>query len=534
MNYRFSLKTSGSSSLERDKNNKNKRKGTVLIVTIFLFLAFSTLALGLIYLSQVYLQIGGYEKNSSRLDYCSENGIKEGFHHLAAAIESAPSPAVISEERYIELRDDARGLGNCLLEEAAGVLFPVQIQAQEETMIWQSRTDCLLEKVTERGDFLLAVFSLPVQAEGRLRSLALRRSTSLEARAEVLAGHIPLSAIPFLLNKTLSPEERRDFVEENDITLLPSSREILPPRISFADTPLIPQSAAPLLEKALDIEIFRPQDMTAAKLRSVLGLEESQDPVPEGVYLIRNDLGLAGVYVQGDVLEMVAAVQGTFQVISFRLGDSVWVLKYSPAESKTSFLSPQGEEAFDLVPLGWIIISGEVLSLGGGVVESDGEVRLVTDREVPSILPGVNLTMVASGTITITSHLIQQGLSWQEGIPYLKSEQAQVVIFSTGRDLWTEAAIEGGVVIAADAPKELKVQAELTAGGEGFKVEGENKALRVLGSIQTTAFSSSGNQLSLTPWAPRFDSENTSLMAPQAAQPVLLITRFGASEWKEY
>ena len=324
MNYRFSPKTSGSSSLERDKN---KRKGTVLIVTIFLFLAFSTLALGLIFISQVYLQVGGYSKNSSRLDYCSENGIKEAFHHLAAAIGSAPSPAVISEERYIELRDDTRGLGKRLFEEAAGIFFPVQIQAQEETMIWQSRTDCLLEKFVEKDNFFSAVYSLPVQAEGRLRSLAFRRPTSLEARAEVLAGRIPLSAFPFLLNKTLSPEERRDFLEENDITLLPSSREILPPQVSFADAPLIPQSAAPLLEKALDIEIFRPQDMTAAKLRAVLGLEESQEPVPEGVYLIRNDLGLAGIYVQGDVQEMVAALEGNYQVISFRLGGSVWVLK---------------------------------------------------------------------------------------------------------------------------------------------------------------------------------------------------------------
>jgi hypothetical protein len=231
---------------------------------------------------------------------------------------------------------------------------------------------------------------------------------------------------------------------------------------------------------------------------------------------------------------MVAAVDGSFQVISFRLGNGVWVLKYSPSEGKTSFLSPQGEETFDLVPLGLIIFSGEVLSLGGGVVEAEGEVRLVTDREVPSILPGVSLTLVASGKITITSHLVQQGLSWQEGIPYVKSEQAQVVIFSTGRDLWTEEAIEGGIVIAAGAPQDLKVQAALTAGGEGLRVEGENKSLQVLGGIQTTAYSSSGNQLSLTPWAPTPGSENATLLAPQTAQPVLLITRFGASEWKEY
>ena len=531
MNYRFSPRTSGSSSLEGDKN---KRKGTVIIVTLFLFLAFSTLALGLILISQVYLQVGGYEKNSSRLDYCSENGIKEGFHHLAAAIGSAPSPAVISEERYLELRDVARGLGIIPLEEAAGIRFPVDIKSQEGSMIWQSRTDCRIEKVVERDGFFLAAYSLPLQAEGRLRGLPFRRPTSLEARAEVLAGRIPLSALPFLLNKALSPEERQDFLEENDIALLPSSREILPPRVSFADEPLIPETATPFLEKALDIEIFRPQDMTASKLRSVLGLEESQEPVPEGVYLIRNDLGLAGVYVQGDVLEMVTAIEGSSQVISFRLEEDIWVLKYSPSESKTSFRSPQGEEMFDLVPTGPIIISGEVLSLGGGVVNTDGGVRLVTDREVPSILPGVNLTLVASGKISITSHLVQQGLIWQEGIPYVKSEQAQVVIFSTGRDLWTEAAVEGGIVTAAGAPQDLKVQASLTAGGEGFTVEGENKTLRVLGSIQTTAYSSSGNQLSLTPWSPGFDSADASLPAPQATQPVVLITRFGASEWKEY
>jgi len=502
-------------------------------VTIFLFLAFSTLALGLIFVSRIYLQVGGYEKNSSRLDYCSENGIKEGFHHLAAAIGGAPSPAVITEERYLELQDDTRGLGNLLLEEAAGLRFPVQVDAQEDMMVWQSRTDCRLEKFVERDDFFLAAYSLPVQSEGRLKGLALRRPTSLEARAEVLAGQIPLSALPFLLNKSLSPEERRDFLEENDITLLPSSREILPPQVSFADAPLIPESAARFLEKSLDIEIFRPQDMTAAKLRSVLGLPESQEPVPEGVYLIRNDLGLAGVYVQGDVQEMVAAIEGSFQVISFRLGDGAWVLKYSPSESKTTFRSPEGEEVFDLVPLGLVIIDGEVLSLGGGVVEPGGEVCLITDQEVPSILPGINLTLVASGKITITSHLVQQGLSWQEGIPYVKSEQSQLVIFSTGRDLWTEAAVEGGIVIAAGAPEEIKVQAALTAGGEGLKVEGENKTLRILGSIQTTGYSSSGTQLSLTHWAPNPESEGT-ILAPQTAQPVLFISRFGASEWKEY
>jgi hypothetical protein len=401
-------------------------------------------------------------------------------------------------------------------------------------MIWQSRTDCSLGKLVESEGFCLAGYSLPIQAEGRLKNLGHRRPTSLGVRVDVLAGHIPLSAFPFLLNKELSAEEGGDFLEENGITLLPSSREILPPQVSFTAEELIPGSAAPFLQKALDIEIFRPQDMTAAQLRSVLGLEESREPVPEGVYLIRTDLGLAGVYVQGDVQEVVTAIEGSYQIISFRQANGTWVLKYSPEESRTSFLSPQGEETFNCVPLGLIILSGQVLSLGGGIVEPGGEVRLVTDREVPSILPGINLTLVASGKIAITSHLVQQGLSWQEGIPYVKSRQSQLVIFSTGRDLWTEAAVEGGIIIAAGAPQDLKVQATLTAGGGGFVVEGENKSLQVLGNIQTAAFSSAGSRLGLTPWTPRFDLDSAQLPAPQTAQPVIFIARFGASGWKEY
>jgi hypothetical protein len=505
----------------------------VLIVTIFLFLAFTTLALGLIFLSQVYLQIGGYEKNSSRLEYSSENGLKEAFHRLAAAFAGAPSPAVLSEERCRDLQDDARSRGNRLLEEAASIRFPIQVQGQAEGMVWESRTDCRLEKLVDRDGFSLAAFGLPVQAEGGLGNLTIRRAASLEARADVLAGHIPLSAVPFLLNKPLSPEERREFLEENQISMLPSSREILSPQIRFADGMLIPESAAPFLAKALDVEIFRPQDMTAAKLRSVLGLPESQDPVPDGVYLIRNDLGLAGVYVQGDIQEMVTAIEASYQVISFRLDEGVWVLKYSPAESRTSFLSPQGEETFGLVPLGVIIISGEVASLGGGIVEPGGEIRLVTDGEVPSLLPGVKLTLVASGKITISSHLIQQGLSWQDGIPYVKSEQSQLVIFSTGRDLWTEAAVEGGVIISADAPQDLKVQAALTAGGGGFTVEGGGKTLQVIGSLQANDYLSSGSRLLLAPRAPGMNSDDFA-PGPQTALPVLLISRFSVSQWKEY
>jgi hypothetical protein len=245
-------------------------------------------------------------------------------------------------------------------------------------------------------------------------------------------------------------------------------------------------------------------------------------------------MGLGGVYVQGDVEELVTAIEGSFQVVTFRMESGTWTLKYSPSQSRTAFLSPEGEEAFDLVPLGIIIIDGQVLSLGGGQVDAGGEASLIADQEVPSLLPGINLTLVASGEITITSHLLQQGITWQDGIPYLKSDQTQLVIFSTGQDLWGEEAREGGIIISQDAPQDLKVQAALTAGGEGIRVEGADKTLRLLGSIQTSEYFFSGRRLELTPWLPRLDGNDRPLFGPQTTEAVLFISRFSVAAWKEY
>jgi hypothetical protein len=39
------------------------------LVSVFLFIAFSTLGLGMIYMSQVYLKMSAFKKNSLVLDY---------------------------------------------------------------------------------------------------------------------------------------------------------------------------------------------------------------------------------------------------------------------------------------------------------------------------------------------------------------------------------------------------------------------------------------------------------------------------------
>ena len=511
---------------------EKRKTGTMFIVTIFCFFVFSTLALGLVFLSQIHLRLNGLRKDSVLMDYASENGIKTGFHDLMKALNSATSPRVISKENYERLKESTACAQLRLVEEAVGRSFPVVILETGEGLTWKSQTNCFWDSFAEAENFFLAQFRLEIDSEGWLKSLPPRRNSRLQTRAGILAGHVPLSFFPLLIDKNLDSEERHDFEKENEIEITLPPQNLSPAQASFAQEALIPQEADALIEKALNIKIFRPQDLSTAKLRLVLGLEESDAPVPDGVYLLQNDLGLGGIYVQGDVKEMVTAIEEDFQVISFRMEEDSWILKFSPSRSKTLFYSPSGLLSFNLLPLGIIIVNGKVESLGGGMVDAAGEVRLVRDEEIPSLLSGINLTLVASEKITITSHLIRRGVTWQEGIPYLKEKDAQLVIFSTGKDLWQDEARDGGIAIEADAPAGIQIHASLAAQGEGFRIEGKNRDIRLVGSLQTTEYIAQGNRLQIFPQHPS-DFMNAAVLMPETEKPVIFLSFFEILAWKE-
>jgi len=505
----------------------------MFIVTLFCFFIFSTLALGLIFLSQVFLKVNGWRKNSVRLDYASENGVKAGFAEIMQSIKNSASPKVISEEDYEELKSSLAETRARLLEETTGLSFPLDILETTEDMGWSSRTSYLLEKVTEAGNFLVVFYGLSIDSEGWLKSSFPRRKSHLQSRVGILAGHVPLFSFPLLINRNLRADEKASFEQSNEIQVVPWPENRLPAQAIYVAEPMIPQDADGLLEKALNIKIFRPQDLSAAKLRMALGLDESEAPVPEGVYLIQNDLGLGGIYVQGDVKEMVTAIEGNFQVISFRMEEDSWVLKFSPSRRETHFYAPSGPLFFSLTPLGIIIINGKVESLGGGMVDETGEVILVQHEEIPSLLQGVNLTLVASDEITITSHLIRQGVVWRQGIPYLKEKSGQLMIFSTGKDLWEDETREGGISIAADAPDRVEIQASLMTHGQGFRILGENKVVNLAGSLQTTDYISMGNRLEIIFQNPS-EIMDAAPNAPLSRLPVLFLSSFETLEWREY
>jgi hypothetical protein len=506
----------------------------MMIVNAFLFLAFTTLALGMLFLTQVYLRLSGFRSNASLLEYSSENGIKDGTRYLLEAIGRATLPGSISEERYVELRDAALNSGIAVIEDALQVRFPVLIRDESGAMTWTSLTGCLLDRVIEAETCFSARFRLRIDSTGGLKNFVPQKNSSFDGQADLLAGNIPLPFIPFLISQEAAEETGEEFAARNNITLAQSHHNLAPIQPVITEDDLIPQDALPLLQKALQIKIFSPQDLSAAKLRSVLGLGASTEPVPDGVYLIRTDLGLGGVFVMGDVREMGLAIEDGRQVVSFLTDAGLWTLKFSPSLSQTLFSGPSGEETFDYVPLGIIMVTGKILSLGGGVAGPDGGVRIIQDQEIPSLLQGVNLTLVAADKITITSHLLREGVKWQAGIPYIKEEQAQLIIYSTGRDILQGSPVEGGIVIAENAPRDIKIQASLAARGTGFGILGGEKKVQILGGLQATGYESGGNELRLTALPPGTEWEMLALPAPLTARPVLSLSQFKALDWREF
>jgi hypothetical protein len=283
----------------------------------------------------------------------------------------------------------------------------------------------------------------------------------------------------------------------------------------------------------LNIGVFRPGDLTPARLREALGLEPSTEPVPDGVTLIRNDLGLGGVFVQGDLDEMVLAINGAAQVIAFRAAGTEWVLEFSPSESRTIFRTPEGSFAFDLVPLPIVIVNGCIASLGGGWVDGDGRVEMLFDDERPAVLSGVDLTIVSADKVTISSHLVLEGVRWQDGVPYVKDSRAELVIYSAGRDVATGEARGGGVAVGAEAPADLKLQASVTAAAGEFTIEGSGKDVELLGALHAAGYAGNGNALAIARDERAMAGEFPE-NAPLAATPQLAVFSLKVLVWKEY
>lgn len=489
------------------------------------------MGLGMIYITQAHLALSGLKRNSQLLDQTCENGIKIGYGQLTEILSSAYSPVVMTSDEWEKLKEDSITGGTETIETILHEKVPISRNMVWEDQIWDLLISFKQNKHQENQTYFSAAYTACIRCAGQLKNFKPQKISSLLVSIDIFAGNLPLSLFPFLISQNIPEQKKSSFLKDNQIELIPGN--ILPqtPQIIFDEQQLLKGFQQELIEKTFKIKLFKPQDLSASRLRTILGLEPSDNPIPEGVYLIKDDLGLGGLFIQGDVLELGLAVYEEYQVVSFTMEIGCWILMFSPQKSLTFFITPEGEENYDLLPLEIIIINGNVFSLGGGIFSPPDTIEIIKDQEIPAIMNGINLTIVASEKITISTHLLYQGLKWEQGMPYVKESDTKLHLFTSGQDVFGNETENTGVKIGDDSPDDLKIQASITAAGEGLLVEGTRKDISLFGSLQINEISSGLNRMRIM-----IDDRfllNKGLLenSPAATKPVRYLQSYQPEEW---
>ena len=494
-------------------------------MSAFIFLIFSTLGLSMLFVTQIYVKISGYKKNQIILDYAAENGIKKGLHQFTIALGETSSLFVLDNEEYEELRESAHSGGSLILAKWFGQDFPFAISDTWDRLSWTCQTIYLLEKFKQQESYFRANYNFKFFSAGGIRNTLNKKHMSLFSSLDILSGCIPLASIPIIIGNTYEPED-------GEIQIVQTDSGLLLPGILDRQGQLLPRDILTQVNSALNIKLFSIKDLTNRTLRQALGLEVEDSPVPQGIYLIQDDIGLGGVFVQGNVDELLLCIEDNAQVISFTQEEQEWLLKFTPEECRTVFETPQETYQFERLPRSTIIVNGSIRSLGGGVVSASGRPEKTT-QEIPCLLDGIHLTVVSPDEISITSHLLHQKLTWKEKIPYLKYARSQLNLLVSGTGITDSDLHSGKIIIPEESPPDLKIQASLTASGEGLSTLGTGKTVYLTGSLHVSKFRSNGNYFKLIPDARFLHQDDLLSDAPLTAKPVLYPVNFRIDQWVE-
>ncbi len=516
------------------QNKKQLKKGAVTLVCAFMVFLFTTLGLTTLMMTQVNLKLSQYRKNSILTDYASENGIKLGFAQLSELISGIQEPVILSEQEFTSLKEDSLNNGEQAIELLLSSEIPLTTSGEWEYMKWSCLTTFTKTCVKDNSTYFISEYKVDLRSQGKVYEYRTSRIKTLSCLLTLFTGNIPLSTLPLLKDKNTNHIPEKEFLENNNISVFSSGEDDSIPKIYLSEDELIPDTASEQIREALNIKTFKPQDLSDQKLRQILGLEITDEPVPGGVYLIKDDLWLGGIFIQGDVDEMVLAVEQDYQVIKITHEAGIWILKFNPQTNETCFTTPLETQYFDLTPKGIIIVNGGIKSLGGGYVNPSGGIEMLgQEGQVPSVLKSVNLTIITSEEITISDHIIHEGVQWIDSVPYVKDSHSQLNIFAGGNDLVKQEERTGGITIENTSPDDLKIQASLTTSTGEFSIKGENKTVSILGSVHASEYSTNQNELNIFADSRFLDDENLLRNSPIIKSPLLHLAGLEIREWKE-
>lgn len=455
--------------------------GSALMVCLLVMAVLMTLGTGLLVNSRLFLQTHGLRKMTRLTAIAAENGIKQAWSRVEVRAGEILPEAEISPEFFqsFKLAPESSGLEiiRPLLEAGSSGL-----EDDFSGLRWETFTTAGLSGLYSGDQYLKATFGFNIKSTGRAQGFGGVRVEELKCELTLLAGHLPLNQVPALVNEGGIQKEALSRVSVRN--LQPGTAPAA--GLKTVSPGFIPDDALPLLARGL--KLLKPGSLPNWLLRQALQLEPGNEPIPDGVYLVQDSLGPGGVYVQGELTRLLLGIDDGFQIVQFQQAEKVWLLRFNPSTARTSFIAPTGHMDFDRLPIPVIMINGRVLELAAGRPDGSGFLKGDDDdADTPAFLSGLKLTIVCSGKITLTSNLISDGLEWREGLPYLRSKQSQLIIWSTGKDFQSAEPVEGGISLLGHQEGSVAVEASLVAGGHGLSVDTEADQIQLIGSLAASS-----------------------------------------------
>ncbi|HMA53446.1 MAG TPA: hypothetical protein VKT17_03245, partial [Acidobacteriota bacterium] len=240
------------------------------MTVLLLMVVFSGLCLAMLQASGIHLKINGFRRFSTLLDCASENGLKRGFGDLSSWLEAEGLLAPVPEDRVEAVRAAPLQEFPRLLEAALGSAFPRVLEETFGGMTWESRTECGFESFTDRGGYLRISAALRIESTGGLLDVRPRRVSALEGSIGFLAGRLPLAAVPLYIRGEMTGGEKAAFCLENRISQPRKAGQSMGTGLAAAPGGVLPEDAGELAAKALNVGIFKPGELSPARLRETL------------------------------------------------------------------------------------------------------------------------------------------------------------------------------------------------------------------------------------------------------------------------
>lgn len=204
------------------------------------------------------------------------------------------------------------------------------------------------------------------------------------AAVDILSGKIPLALIPFFVHQKINTAEE-NYLSENRIDLINTQNPVI------NDIP-IDFDISDFLIDSLKIS---GETLSWSKLRERFGLEISDEPLKQGIYLVSEGDAIESVFIQGDLQRLIFTAGDDTQKLEFHLQDGTYELTYIPGEPY--FFCPDPLIGNCLLFKEKIIVNGNVWSLEQG-------------HGTRAFREDSNLTLLVSGQTVIRTSLETRNL----------------------------------------------------------------------------------------------------------------------------